>query len=53
MHFLQKDSVLRGGMNVIDLNSSVPACTYRTLQQRNAGERQIKRICDYFFPSVL
>lgn len=25
MHLLQKDSVLRGSMNVIDLNSGVPA----------------------------
>lgn len=48
MHLLQKDFVLRGSMNVIDLNSSTPAYTCRTAQQRDAGERQIKRICNSF-----
>lgn len=45
--------ILRGGMNVIDLNSSAPASTCRTFEQSDAGERQIKRICNYFFLSVL
>ena len=45
--------ILRGGINVIDLNSSVPASTCRTFQRSDAGKRQIKRICNYFFLSVL
>ena len=45
--------ILRGGMNVIDLNSSAPASTCRTFGQSDAGERQMKRICNYFFLSVL
>lgn len=53
MHLLQKDFVLRGSMNVIDLNSSALAYTCRTFQQRNASERQIKRVSNYFFLFVL
>lgn len=46
---LQKSFVLRGSMNVIDLNSGIPAHTCRTFRQRRSGERHSERICDDFF----